>query len=129
MEFGLILPLFMLMLLGLFDMGRAVLYYSTISNAAREAVRVGIVDQDFAGIRLEAVDSAAAVMAVDPARVEPSILAPDLTASGTCPTKRAVGCIVKVRVEYDFIPATPFVGVLNLSAETHQPIERTNPSP
>jgi hypothetical protein len=36
---------------------------------------------------------------------------------------------VQVRIDYQFQPATPFVGVLQLGAETHQPIERKYQSP
>ena len=46
-EFALILPIFLLILFGLFDMGRAVYYWSTINNASREAARELIVDQTF----------------------------------------------------------------------------------
>ena len=42
-EFALILPIFVLLLVGIFDFGRAIYAYNTISNAAREAVRVAIV--------------------------------------------------------------------------------------
>ncbi|HLE59087.1 MAG TPA: TadE family protein, partial [Candidatus Limnocylindria bacterium] len=45
-EFALILPIFLLVLVGIFDMGRAVYAYNTISNASRQAVRLGIVDQN-----------------------------------------------------------------------------------
>src|SRR6185312_16248181 len=44
-EFALVLPIFILLLVGIFDFGRAIYAYNTISNAAREAVRVGVVDQ------------------------------------------------------------------------------------
>ena len=44
-EFALILPLLMFLLVGLFDLGRAVFYYSSLSNAVREAARTGIVKQ------------------------------------------------------------------------------------
>src|SRR5690348_2791560 len=44
-EFALILPIFILLLLGILDLGRAVFNSSTMNNAAREAARVGITDQ------------------------------------------------------------------------------------
>jgi hypothetical protein len=50
-EFALILPLFLAMVLGIFDLGRAIFYYSTIHNAAREGARYGAVSHcDTAGI-------------------------------------------------------------------------------
>jgi Flp pilus assembly protein TadG len=122
-EFAIVFPLFALILFGLFDMGRAVLYFSTISNASREAVRLAIVDQTVASIEQEAIDSAGAVMSLSTDDVTVSFLAPDLTATGTCPASPGPGCVAMVRIDYEFQPATPFVGVLQLGAETHQVIE------
>jgi hypothetical protein len=44
-EFALIFPLLMFLLVGLFDLGRAVFYYSSLSNAVREATRAGTVKE------------------------------------------------------------------------------------
>lgn len=128
-EFALILPIFLLVVLGLFDMGRAVMYYNTMSNASREAVRVGIVDQNFTAIRQRAVNNATALMPLSTAGVTPLVLAPDLTTAGTCPTTPDVGCVMRVTVRYTFDPVTPFVGPISLSAVTNQPIERRYVSP
>lgn len=48
-EFALIFPLLMLLLVGLFDLGRAVFYYSSLSNAVREAARTGAV-KNYSGL-------------------------------------------------------------------------------
>ena len=50
-EFALILPLFMVLIMALFDIGRAVLYYAALNTAAREGTRFAIVqpDSDFVG--------------------------------------------------------------------------------
>jgi Flp pilus assembly protein TadG len=45
-EFALVLPVFLLLIFGIIDLGRGVYAYNTIQNAAREAVRVAIVDQN-----------------------------------------------------------------------------------
>lgn len=45
-EFALALPILILLLLGIFDLGRAVYAFNTVNNAAREAARLGIVDQN-----------------------------------------------------------------------------------
>lgn len=42
-EFALILPLFMVLIMALFDIGRAVLYYAALNTAAREGTRFAIV--------------------------------------------------------------------------------------
>ena len=50
-EFALILPLFMLIVLGVFDFGRAIYAYSALHNAAREGASYGAVHPcDNAGI-------------------------------------------------------------------------------
>ena len=43
-EFALILPLLLLLVVAIIDLGRALFVYSQVSNAAREAVRYGTVD-------------------------------------------------------------------------------------
>jgi len=48
-EFALVLPIFFLMLFGLIDMGRYVYLNSTLSQAAREAARVGSVEASWIG--------------------------------------------------------------------------------
>jgi Flp pilus assembly protein TadG len=45
-EFAFALPILILLLMGIFDFGRAIYAYNTVNNAAREAVRVAIVDQN-----------------------------------------------------------------------------------
>ena len=44
-EFALALPVLLVIFMGLFDFGRAVFAYNSLSNAAREGARVAIVDQ------------------------------------------------------------------------------------
>ena len=129
-EFALVVPVFLLVVLGLFDLGRAVFYYSTISNASREAVRLAIVDQNVADIQQEAVDSGSGLMPITTADVTVTFLAPDLSAGGPCSTvPYDIGCVVRVEIRHSFVPATPFVGAIDLSAETHQAIERRFASP
>jgi hypothetical protein len=45
-EFALVFPLFLLLVMGLFDIGRAVLYYSTLNTAVREGSRLAVVQSD-----------------------------------------------------------------------------------
>jgi hypothetical protein len=49
-EFALVIPIFLLLSVALFDMGRAVFAYNTLTNAAREGARMAIVNQDKAMI-------------------------------------------------------------------------------
>ena len=43
-EVAILIPVVLFLLMGFFDLGRAVFYYSSISNAVREGARYGIVD-------------------------------------------------------------------------------------
>ena len=45
-EFALIFPLFLLLIMGLFDIGRAIFYFSTLNTAVREGTRFAIVQPD-----------------------------------------------------------------------------------
>lgn len=44
-EFALLLPLFLLLIMALFDIGRAVLYYGVLNTAVREGTRFAIVQR------------------------------------------------------------------------------------
>jgi len=46
LEFALVLPIFILLMMGLFDIGRAILYFSTLNTAVREGTRLAIVQLD-----------------------------------------------------------------------------------
>lgn len=50
-EYALILPILLALLLGIMDLGLAVFNYNTLSNAAREAARTGIVTRNELSIR------------------------------------------------------------------------------
>lgn len=45
-EFALILPLLLLLVMGLFDIGRAIFYYASLNTAVREGTRIAIVQPD-----------------------------------------------------------------------------------
>jgi hypothetical protein len=46
LEFALVLPLLLVLVMGLFDLGRAIFYYSVLNNAAREGARTATVQKD-----------------------------------------------------------------------------------
>src|SRR5688572_18556354 len=50
-EFALVIPIFLLILFGILDLGRAVYAYATLNNAAREGARVAVVDQTVSHIQ------------------------------------------------------------------------------
>jgi Flp pilus assembly protein TadG len=136
-EFAVIAPFLVLLLLALFDFGRAIYAYNAISNAAREGARVAIVDQgpSSGGISLAAQEAAnqATALAIDPAdtaQVRVVYRLPDLTA--TCP-RVGVGCVAEVRVQYLFKAVTPvignIIGPITLSSTTQIPVERSYQTP
>ncbi|OGO18768.1 MAG: hypothetical protein A2Z14_06355 [Chloroflexi bacterium RBG_16_48_8] len=45
-EYALILPIFLLVVMSIFDMGRAVYSYSALQNSVREGARYGIIHPD-----------------------------------------------------------------------------------
>ena len=57
-ELALIIPIFMLVVVGLMDGAFAVFNYGTLSNAAREGARTAIVDQNPVAVRNAVEDSA-----------------------------------------------------------------------
>jgi len=146
-EFALVFPVFVLLLLGIFDLGRAVYAYNTIGDAAREGARVAIVNQietspdcvldrpiqDLANphwsIKACAIRWGNALDLQD-ANVTVSYAAPP-GITLTCSPTVSVGCIATVTVTYDWHPITPIigglVGDLAMSSTSQVPVERVFP--
>lgn len=49
-EFALVLPIFLLLVFGCVDVGRAIFYQSILNNATRDGARYGLVDQNMTDI-------------------------------------------------------------------------------
>ena len=130
-EFALVLPIFILLLVGILDFGRAIYAYNTISNASREAVRVGIVDQNANTVEAKAIGRAAS-LGLTPADVDVTFRQPNGSAT-VCIAPIAIACDVEVVVRYRYVAATPIignlVGVLTMSSTSRQPVERSYASP
>jgi Flp pilus assembly protein TadG len=146
-EFSLILPVFILMLFGILDMGRAIYAYNTVADAARDGVRVAIVNQiqtspdcvqdrpiqnpstPHWSIKACAAKSAVS-LGIQPADVTVSYAAPPGVAL-TCSPTVAVGCIASVTVDYTFRAVTPvignIVGAISMSSTSQEPVERVFP--
>lgn len=116
-EFGLILPIFFLLVLGLIDFGRAVYAYSTVNNAARQASRLAIVDQTEDHIREKAADDAVSLGIDESAITVDFWLVEDPDAA--CPYEvpgddnnlaGMTQCIAAVTVPYTYRAATPLIG-------------------
>jgi Flp pilus assembly protein TadG len=91
-EWALVLPILILIVVVVFDVGRGVYYYSAVHNAAREGARYGIVQPD----DTTGIEAAARRLAVG---MDSSML----TITTTQPDTKTI----RVQVSYNFIPITP----------------------
>ena len=145
-EFALVLPLILLIIMGVFDFGRAIFAFNEVSNAAREGGRTGIVNQNVSDIRNRAAAQAiglgvpttvpascpatggAPSATSDPAGICVAVLMPDMATDCSTATDR-IGCVVVVSVKSTFTALTPIIGnilgPLPLSSTTRQTIEAT----
>jgi TadE-like protein len=119
-EFALVIPIFLLLLIALFDLGRAVFAYNTLTNAAREGARLAIVNQDKASVLARAKAQSAIVELDDPSA---NVLYYQVADDGkpnlaeSCPpggapslaNPVAVGCLAVVSFEATYRPLTPII--------------------
>jgi len=123
-ETALVLPILLIILMGIFDFGRAIFAYNAVSNSAREAARLAIVNQNVAGVVDEGKRSA---IGLDPDAVDVTFTLPG------CPGTVLVGCTAQVKVDHQWSAITPIIGSLvgpiQLSSTTEMPVERAFSSP
>lgn len=136
-EFALVLPILILLMMGILDIGRAVYAYSTVSNSAREGARVAIVNQTVGTncavrtVECEVVGHATG-LGITPANVTVSFRNPDdpNDATNVC-NPRQINCIAVVTVRYSFTAATPLIGNIigniTMGSTAMLPIERKFP--
>jgi Flp pilus assembly protein TadG len=127
-EFALVFPVLIVLLLAIFDVGRLVFAYNDITNAARDGVRVAIVDQT-ANVARDATISQATSLGLTNSNVTVDYLEPDLSAA--CPAPYALGCVAEIQVTFDWQAITPIIGnilgPITVTTETRMPIERIYP--
>lgn len=138
-EFALIFPVFVLLIFGIFDFARAIYDYNTLASAARDGVRVAIVNQNGPGTgcvggngvtapdttKVSAYDCATqAAVAVSPVAV--TVAYRDPTDSTSCSPVQ-VGCLAVVTASSTFRPLTPIissiVSAIPLSSTSTEPVE------
>jgi hypothetical protein len=120
-EFALALPIFLVMMMAVFDLGRAIYMYNGVAEAARELARVTSV---YPGTPLGSEPQTAAVLATQkhliPALGNPTFACVDI--DGSSITKPCVaGMQVKVVIVAPYAPVTPglsLVGTLNLASSS-----------
>ncbi len=97
-EFALVLPLFLVLLLGTIDFGWALRAYITATNAAREGARLGVTGASAADITLRTEERANGLSPLT------------ITVDGAAGQS---GSSVTVRVTYDYDYITPIGGLLS----------------
>jgi Flp pilus assembly protein TadG len=142
-EFALVLPVFLLIVFGIIDAGRLIFTYNTVSNAARNAARVAIVNQSTTGTSTCDTTSptAWAVGCAISSGVGATIIPADVSVTYRDPTDTAacasmlIGCIAVVTVAADWQPLTPIIGQIlgktTVTSTSKIPVERvcSNPTP
>jgi Flp pilus assembly protein TadG len=130
-EFALVIPFLLVIVLIVVNVGRSIYAFNTVSEAARTAARVAIVDQNLGDIQASVVsDPRTAWLGLTSANVPQ----PVYTCGGTITTTPALGCIASVKVTYQLNPfffaepnVTVSVATVNLSSTSAMPIERIQP--
>jgi Flp pilus assembly protein TadG len=110
-EFALVILVFITLLVAIFDLGRAVFAYNSVTNAARQGVRFATVNQDTALIAQHAIasvsiaETAAPNVAVSFHKDGPN--ADYSTNPGCSPV--LIDCVAVVTFETTFRPITPLI--------------------
>ncbi|MBN1259451.1 MAG: pilus assembly protein [Anaerolineae bacterium] len=113
MEFALILPLLLMIIVGIFEFGRVLFIYSNLFNAVREGARYGITNpRDWNGIHQEALNLIALVDTTD---VTFNLIVEYDNGPGTPRFGMdqlgnvIVGDRVVVTIQYEIVPITPLL--------------------
>ena len=107
-EFAMVLPLFLVLLFGLVDFGRAFYSWILITNAAREGARTGAVQKDWASMQSAAYNS---ICNPYPGSCSLDTSKMVLTSNGV---QGARGSEVSVNITYAFAYATPLGNLVAL---------------
>lgn len=137
-EFAVVLPIIIVTVFGILDLGRAVFAYNTLAQAARQASRVAIVNQDVADIRQAAI-AAAPSLGLTAANVSVCFKESDTderdcssTTDNCAQADRVIGCLAIVGTQLSYTPMTPvigsIVGSVPLGSTSIQPIEYVCPA-
>ena len=138
-EFALVLPIIVLLLVAVFDIGRGVYAYNSITNAARQGARVAVVNQLYPADSVTTCNenmpvedsnptgsptwsaracaaASATSLGIRPSQVSVAYAAPSgvplVCPSSPSPSSSApfhVGCLVTVTVAYQWSPLTPII--------------------
>ena len=138
-EFALILPVLLIILLGTVDAGRLIFAYNSVANAAREGGRTAIINQTPDEVRQRAAEQATVLgmPTADPGGC-PAAGGPTTQPTGVCFVLRSrdesaacptaeIGCTAIVAAKWEWRAITPIIGDLigpmSVSATTKQLVE------
>ncbi len=123
-EFALVLPIIILIVVGVVDLGRAIYAYSVISNAAREGARYASVDPTNTAEITTRTKALTSGLEASHIRVFPScVINVANPAQAQPPNPCDAWNFYEVRVEYDFQPATMFFASMTLKSQSTMTIE------
>jgi Flp pilus assembly protein TadG len=136
-EFALVFPIAIVMLLAVFDAGRAIFAYNSLTNAAREGARLAAVNQD-KDLIVERIQNQAFAIGLSNAGDPNDVVAfhkqlpnADPSTNPVC-TTMATGCVALVTAEASWSAITPIIGAmigpLALTARSEVPVEFVCPS-
>ena len=116
-EFTIVLPILMLLIMGIFQFGMMLNAYITIGNAAREGARAGIIGSSDAEIQNLIISTSPSL--------EPKNLSVSITPSGT---NRISGGTLTVNVTYNYKLTVPIISslfnnVIVLNGQTSMRVE------
>lgn len=98
-EFALVLPLFLVLILATIDFGWGLRAYITATNSAREGARIGAVGESSTNIKNKAVSTSSGLLTTS-----------NVTVAGA---QGASGAAVTVSVNYNYNYITPLGGILS----------------
>ncbi|MEW5991733.1 MAG: TadE/TadG family type IV pilus assembly protein [Chloroflexota bacterium] len=118
-EFALVLPILVLLIFGLLDLGRAIYAANAVANAARMGARTAIVNQNPLDVSTRAAGQATA-LGIDPAADCTSttgVCVDFQNSSQTAACSTLFGpdlksCVAVVTVKYTFTAFTPIIGTI-----------------
>ncbi len=111
-EFSLAIPVFLLMLMGIFDLGRGIYTFNGVSQAAREIARTESVrPTDPLGQSTETLQTIAVQKKLVPAMSNPTFACSDFTGAASTNVPCASGDYVKVTVSSSYTPIS-LLGIL-----------------
>lgn len=100
-EFAMTLPVFLLLVVGIFDLGLGVASYSLLTNVAREGARTGIIPATSDADILAAVNSQTLFLG--------NIPSGSITITPSTQADRRSGGNITVSVDYQYHPVTPLL--------------------